>query len=176
MRQFISDLSRERGAPLRLLSSLLTKPLMADKILDQMAKRERGIAELLRAMLRTTIAPTMIHGSVKENTIPPECEAVFDCRILPGQTKEMLLREVKGVLKDVTKLEFEFMEASEPMESPLETPLFNQIQETLREFVPTCSVTPFMMTGGTDSIFLRRVGSVCCGFQPMKTDLPWTSF
>ena len=175
VKQFISDLSRE-GAPSRLLSSLLTKPLMADKILDQMAKRERGIAELLRAMLRTTIAPTIIHGGTKENIIPSECEAVFDCRILPGQTKETLLREVKGVLKDIGKLEFEFMEASEPTESPLDTPLFKQIQETLKEFVPTCSMTPFMMTGGTDSRFLRRMGSVCYGFQPMETDLPMDEF
>ncbi|MFQ6080521.1 MAG: M20/M25/M40 family metallo-hydrolase [Candidatus Bathyarchaeia archaeon] len=176
VKRLLSDLSREGGAPSRLLSSLLTKPLMADKILDQMAKRERGIAELLRAMLRTTIAPTIIHGGIKENIIPSECEAVFDCRILPGQTKETLLGEVKGLLKDIGKLELEFMETSEPTESPPDTPLFQQIQETLKEFVPTCSVTPFMTTGGTDSRFLRRVGSVCYGFQPMETDLSMDEF
>ena len=176
VKQLIKELSKERGATARLLSNVLTSPLLADEVLDQMAKREMGMAELLRAMLRTTMAPTVIHGGVKENIIPSECEAVFDCRILPGQTRETLLREIRSVLKGISKLELEFIKADEPTESPLDTPLFKQIQETLKEFVPTCSVTPFMTTGGTDSRFLRNAGSVCYGFQPMKTDLPLDEF
>jgi len=176
VKQFIGDLSKEDGAVSRLLSRLLTSPLLADEILDQMAKRERGMAELLRAMLRITIAPTVIRGGIKENIIPSECEAVFDCRVLQGQTRETLLGEVKKVLEDIGNLEFAFMEASDPTESPLDTPLFEHIQKTLKEFVPDCSVTPFMMTGGTDSRFLRNVGSVCYGFQPMKTDVSIEEF
>ncbi len=176
VKQLIQNLSKKRGTASRLLSSLLTNPLLADIILDRMAKRERGIAEMLRAMLRTTMAPTIIHGGIKENIIPSECEAIFDCRILPGQTKEMLLDEVKSVLKGIEKLEFETIKADEPTESPLETPLFKQIQETLMEFMPNCSVIPFMMTGGTDSRFLRKVGSICYGFQPMKIDMPIDEF
>lgn len=82
------------------------------------------------------------------------------------------MSEVKNVLRGIEKLEFEPMKADDPTESPLETSLFGKIQETLRTFVPDCSIIPFMMTGGTDSRFLRRVGSVCYGFQPMKTDMP----
>ncbi|MCD6243237.1 hypothetical protein J7K06_06120 [Candidatus Bathyarchaeota archaeon] len=33
-----------------------------------------------------------------------------------------------------------------------------------------------MMTGGTDSRFLRRIGCVCYGFAPMKTDMPLSDF
>jgi len=175
VKQLIKELSK-RGTMARLLSNVLTNPLSADKILDQMAKSERGMAELLRAMLRTTIAPTVIHGGIKENVIPSECEAVFDCRILPRQTRETLLREIRSVLKGISKLELEFIKADEPNESPLDTPLFKQIQETLREFVPNCSVVPFMTTGGTDSKFLRNAGSICYGFQPMETDLPLDKF
>jgi len=176
VKQLIKELSNEKGATARLLSNVLASPLSADKVLDQMAKREKGMAELLRAMLRTTIAPTVIHGGIKENIIPSECEAVFDCRILPRQTREMLLREIRSVLKGISKLELEFMKADEPTESPLDTLLFKQIQETLKEFVPNCSVVPFMTTGGTDSRFLRNAGSVCYGFRPMETDLPLEEF
>ena len=123
-----------------------------------------------------TIAPTIIHGGIKENVIPSECEAVLNCRILPRQTEETLLREIRSVLRDVEKQELEFIKADELTESPLETPLFKQIQETLREFVPDCSATPFMMTGGTDSRLLKNVGSVCYGFQPMKADMPMDDF
>jgi acetylornithine deacetylase/succinyl-diaminopimelate desuccinylase-like protein len=30
-----------------------------------------------------------------------------------------------------------------------------------------------MLTGGTDSRFFRRMGSVCYGFQPMRVDMPY---
>jgi acetylornithine deacetylase/succinyl-diaminopimelate desuccinylase-like protein len=172
VKRFIQGISKERGAATSVLAKLLTNPVIADKVLDQMAKKEKGIAEFLRAMLRTTMTPTMVHGGIKENIIPSECEGVIDCRILPGQTKETLLREIKDVLKGIDKLTFEFIQADEPTESPLNTPLFVQIEETLKEFVPNCVVVPLMMTGGTDSRYLRRVGAVCYGFRPFRTDIP----
>ena len=172
VKNMIKELSKERGTIARLLSSLMTNPFFADRILDQMAKKEKGTAEFFRALMRTTIAPTMVQGGIKENIIPSECEGVFDCRILLGQTKETLLNEVKEVLKDIKNLEFEYIKADEPSESPFDTALYRQVEETLKEFLPDCSVIPFMMTGGTDSRYLRRLGSVCYGFQPLKTDVP----
>jgi len=172
VKRFIQGISKERGVVTSVLAKLLTNPVVADKVLDQMAKKEKGIAEFLRAMLRTTMTPTMVHGGIKENIIPSECEGVIDCRILPGQTKETLLREIKDVLKGIDKLTFEFVQADEPTESPLDTPLFVQMEETLKEFVHNSAVVPFMMTGGTDSRYLRRIGAVCYGFRPFKTDMP----
>jgi len=171
VKQMITELSKERGMMTRRLSTLMTNPLFADLILDQMAKKEKGMAEFFRALMRTTIAPTMVHGGIKENVIPSECEGVFDCRILPGQTKETLLNEVKEVLKAIENLEFEIIKADEPSESPFDTALYRQVEETLREFLSGCSVVPFMMTGGTDSRYLRSLGSICYGFQPLKTDV-----
>jgi len=172
VKHMIKEFSKERGTIARHLSGLLTNPFFADRVLDQMAKREKGMAESIRAMIRTTIAPTMVHGGIKENIIPSECEGVFDCRILPGQTKETLLNEVKEVLKDIQNLEFEYIKADEPSESSFDTALYRQVQETLKGFVPDCSAVPLMMTGGTDSRYLRQLGSVCYGFQPIKTDVP----
>ncbi|MEM2127994.1 MAG: M20/M25/M40 family metallo-hydrolase, partial [Candidatus Bathyarchaeia archaeon] len=146
--------------------------ILADHILDLMKRREPGIAEGLRAMLRTTIAPTIIKGGVKENVIPSECEAVLDCRTIPGQSNEDLIREIKGILAGIDKLEIEPIQLDEPSESPIDTPLFNKINETLKELVPNSSIIPFMSTGGTDSRHLRRRGSICYGFHPLKTDMP----
>ncbi|MEM2447031.1 MAG: M20/M25/M40 family metallo-hydrolase, partial [Candidatus Bathyarchaeia archaeon] len=129
----------------------------------------------LRAMLRMTIAPTIIHGGVKENIIPSECEAVFDCRILPGQTTDEALNRIKELLKNVAleKLEFEIIQANEPSESPMNTPLYRLMVETLKEFEPNCAVAPILLTGGTDSRFFRRLGAACYGFQPTLSDLPY---
>ena len=176
----LEELAKGGGIQQRFFTKLLANPMLADKVLDMLAKKEKSLAETIRAMLRATIAPTIIHGGVKENIIPSRCEAVFDCRILPGQTKDMLLNEIKAVLKrngvELGKLEFEILQENTPSESPVETPLYTAIEKTLREFDPNCGVTPFMMTGGTDSRFLREIGCVCYGFMPTKPDLPFNEF
>ncbi|MEM3597011.1 MAG: M20/M25/M40 family metallo-hydrolase [Candidatus Bathyarchaeia archaeon] len=157
------------------LSAILKNPTEADKALDELSKMDRAVAEDIRAMLRMTIAPTMIHGGVKENIIPSECEAVFDCRILPGKTTAQAMEEIKGLLKDVDleKLEFEKIQASEPSESSIDAPLYKAIVKVLREFEPNCLAAPLMLTGGTDSRYFRALGSTCYGFQPMQADLPY---
>ncbi|MCD6431875.1 M20/M25/M40 family metallo-hydrolase [Candidatus Bathyarchaeota archaeon] len=175
VKQFLEEVAKENKLAQQALSVLLQNPAMADQILDMLAQRDRTMAEEIRATLRMTIAPTIVHGGVKENIIPSECEAVFDCRILPGQKPADALNEIKGLLKDVDmeKLEFEVIESSEPSESPVDTPLYGQIVNTIREFEPDCGVAPILLTGGTDSRYFRGVGSVCYGFQPMRADLPY---
>ncbi len=127
-----------------------------------------NLGEEIRPRIRMTVTPTMINGGVKENVIPSECEAVFDCRILPGQTSAEALELVKSLLVGVglDKLVFEVVQAQEPSESSVETPLYDAITGVLGDFEPGCGVTPMLMTGGTDSRFFRKLGSVCYGFQP----------
>jgi carboxypeptidase PM20D1 len=140
-----------------------------------LAHFDKPMAEEIRARLRMTIAPTIIHGGVKENIIPSECEAVFDCRILPGQTPTDAMNIVKDLLKDaeLEKLEFETIQANEPSESTANTPLYELIVNILKEFEPNCAVAPTLLTGGTDSRFFRRIGSVCYGFEPLRADMPY---
>lgn len=178
VKKCLQGLASERGSTWRILSSLIMNPLLADRVLDRMARDNRAIAEYIRAMLRTTITPTMVNGGIKENVIPSECEGVLDCRILPGQTPEKLMEEIRNVVADVNSdsLSFEFIQADTPSESPIDTPLFSQIEETLKEFEPNCGVIPLMTTGGTDSRFLREIGCVCYGFGPLKVDMPYDQF
>lgn len=157
------------------ISVLLQNPDMGDQILDMLAQTDKPLAEEIRARLRMTVTPTVIHGGVKENIIPSECEAIFDGRILPGQTPGGALNEIKGLLKDIglDKLEFEIIQANEPSESKPDTSLYELIVNVLKEFEPSCTVAPILLTGGTDSRFFRSLGSVCYGFQPLRADMPY---
>jgi acetylornithine deacetylase/succinyl-diaminopimelate desuccinylase-like protein len=168
VKQNLSELAKSRK--LQGISILLRTPSESDQILDRLAQKDKYLAEELRASLRMTVTPTIIHGGVKENIIPSECEAVFDCRVLPGQTPAKALSEIKRLLKDtgLDKLSFEIIQANEPSESPLNTPLYELITDVLKEFEPRCSLTPILLTGGTDSRFFRRMGSVCYGFHPIR--------
>jgi acetylornithine deacetylase/succinyl-diaminopimelate desuccinylase-like protein len=176
VKQFLNGIAKENKLVQQALSILLQNPAAGDQILDMLAQKDKAVAEELRAMLRMTIAPTIIHGGVKENIIPSECEAVFDCRILPGQNPADAMKEIKGLLKgaDPEKLEFEIIQASEPSESPIDTPLYEQIVDVLKEFQPNDSAAPILLTGGTDSRFFRKIGSICYGFQPMRADLSYS--
>ncbi|MBS7615627.1 M20/M25/M40 family metallo-hydrolase [Candidatus Bathyarchaeota archaeon] len=173
--QYLKVIAEENRAAKEILQFLLQNPDQADQILDKLAQYDKAMAEQTRAMMRTTITPTIIHGGVKENIIPSECETVFDCRILPGQNTKQTLNEIKELVKDVglEKLEFEIIQANEPSESPLNTPLYGLMVETLKEFQPNCSVAPILLTGGTDSRFFRKLGAACYGFQPALSDLPY---
>jgi acetylornithine deacetylase/succinyl-diaminopimelate desuccinylase-like protein len=175
VKQFLDGIAKENKVAQEALTLLLQNPSAGDQILDTLAQTDKAMAEEVRAMLRMTIAPTMIDGGVKENIIPSECEAVFDCRILPGQTPAEAMNEIKGLLKDVDmeKLEFETIQAQTPSESPTNTPLYEQIAATVKEFDPESSLAPILLTGGTDSRFFRRLGSVCYGFAPMRSDMPY---
>ncbi len=173
VKQYIGEIAR--SSKLRDLPGLLQNPMKSDQILDKLAQEDKYLAEELRARLRMTVTPTMINGGVKENIIPSECEAVFDCRVLPGQSPTEALGEIKGLLKDagLDKLTFEIIQANEPSESSLGTSLYRLITDVLKEFESGCRVAPVMLTGGTDSRFFRKLGSVCYGFHPVR---PETSY
>ena len=175
VKQFLNEVAKENKLLQQGVSLLLENPEMGDQVLDMLAQKDKAMAEEIRARLRMTATPTIIHGGVKENIIPSECEAIFDCRMLPGQTTTGALNEVKNLLKDVglEKLEFETIQANEPSESPSNTPLYEQIVGTLKEFEPNCSVVPILLTGGTDSRFFRNMSSTCYGFQPLRADMPY---
>jgi acetylornithine deacetylase/succinyl-diaminopimelate desuccinylase-like protein len=175
VKRFLNELAREDASLQQPFSRLLANPELSDQVLDELAKTAKPLAEEIRPRIRMTITPTIIHGGVKENVIPSECEAVFDCRILPGQTTAEALQLIRNLLKDVgmEKLAFEIIQENEPSESPTETPLYNVITNVLKEFEPNCGVTPMLTTGGTDSRFFRKMGSVCYGFHPMRPDKPY---
>jgi acetylornithine deacetylase/succinyl-diaminopimelate desuccinylase-like protein len=173
VRQCISEIAKSET--LKDLSALLQDAARSDQVLDLLAEKDKFLAEELRASMRMTVTPTMISGGVKENIIPSECEAVFDCRILPGQTTVEELNNMRDLLKreGIERLSFEVIQANEPSESSLKTPLYDTIARVLQDLEPKASAVPLLLTGGTDSRFFRKLGSVCYGFHPV---LPETSY
>ena len=174
LKEFLAEMAKNDPDLNETFSRLLANPKQSDQILDELAEKDRALAEEIRPRIKMTIAPTMIQGGAKENIIPSECEAVFDCRILPGQDVNKTFNLIKSLLKDVglEKLSFEFIQKHDGSESTTETPLYSIITSVLREFEPNCGITPTLTTGGTDSRFFREAGSICYGYQPMIPDEP----
>ncbi len=172
VRQFLSELALQDEALAEPLGKLLADPSQSDVVLAELEKTAPALADEIRPRLRMTITPNIIHGGVKENIVPSQCEAVFDCRVLPGQSTGAALEQFRALLAaaGLDKLSFEIIQAQEPSESPVATPLYDVIRGVLEDFEPGCGVAPTLMTGGTDSRFFRRMGAVCYGFHPLRSE------
>lgn len=131
---------------------------------------DEHLANTIRAMSRNTACPTVVHAGEKTNVIPQTAAAEVDSRILPGQTPEDLLAEVRGLLglagTPDEKIQLELARTSTPTLSPPETPLAEALRKAMAKHDPGSKIVPFLSPGGTDSRFLRPKGVICYGFHP----------
>ncbi|KPL17901.1 MAG: hypothetical protein AMJ92_10520 [candidate division Zixibacteria bacterium SM23_81] len=143
-----------------------------DQLLNELSKTHPRVAAEVNTLVRLSIAPTMIQAGTKENIIPESCEAVIDCRLLPGQTAEDLRRTLDEALGGLEEVEIVPIQADEGTVSPLETDLYQNITQTMQELDPGCRCIPYMVSGGTDSRFFRQKGISAYGFFPVSPDIP----
>ncbi|MFB6286065.1 MAG: M20/M25/M40 family metallo-hydrolase [Candidatus Bipolaricaulia bacterium] len=125
---------------------------------------------MVNAFLRTTCSPTKIEAGLKENVIPDACEFVLDFRYVPGYSQA----EIEGVLRSIAddlgiEIELETLQANEASESPVDHDFYRTIEATVREEIPEAEPVPYMLTGATDSRFMRDNGSIAYGFAPLST-------
>ena len=117
------------------------------------------------ALLSNTIQPTVVNIGGKTNVIAPIATAEIDCRLLPGQSPQEFVAEVRRVIADPT-ITVETFLAFGATESPLETDLYRAIAESVREQDSSAYFVPTVLHGFTDSHFFRDLGVVCYGFSP----------
>ncbi|MDW8033578.1 MAG: M20/M25/M40 family metallo-hydrolase [Nitrososphaerota archaeon] len=140
-----------------------------ETLIRKLAEIDRGLAETAEAMLKITMTPTIIRGGVKENIVPYECELTVDCRAPPGYLKNDIEKIISNIFQGL-EYEFEFIQDFEPTLSPINTPLYKAIENSLIKHVPRAKLEPSTKTGGTDSRYFRRRGIVAYGFQPLKVE------
>ncbi len=174
VRKLIKTVAKEDKKTGSILKHLFDKPQQSEEILNEIPKEREYLKDEIIPRIKMTITPTVIRGGIKENVIPSECEAIFDCRMLPGQSTRQALEIIKNLLHDFesNKISIEVIQRNEPSESPLKTPLYYAIVGALKRVEPNSQVIPWLMTGSTDSRFFREKGSICYGFHPLKTEEP----
>ena len=144
----------------------------------QAVERTRAVspagADTVEALLVPTFSPTIISASVKRNVIPALCEVEVDCRLLPGQHPEHVEPVIRAVLGGDVEYELEWIEeARGGTRSPLDTPLWQALEEFVAEAEPGARAAPLACAGFTDSHWLREAfGTVAYGFFPATGELP----
>jgi acetylornithine deacetylase/succinyl-diaminopimelate desuccinylase-like protein len=124
-----------------------------------------GLGPMFYAMLHNTAVPTMLNAGTKINVIPSVAEARCDARILPGQTQDGFLQELRSVLDK--EIEIEFITGTTGFASDHKTPLFDTISRVLSRHQPNAPALPYMVVGATDARHVRKLGTKVYGFCPM---------
>jgi acetylornithine deacetylase/succinyl-diaminopimelate desuccinylase-like protein len=122
------------------------------------------------AMIRNTVTPTMLKAGQKINVIPSAAQAAFDCRLLPGTASASFFAQLKQTIGDdeIELIPLPEFESNSIPPSPIDNELYQAIVTVAKRQDPGCVVTPFLITGATDSRFFREIGVPCYDFSPFR--------
>lgn len=151
----------QAGFPLRALTGLLHSPMLMSFVLNRLKGDSRNI---LRALVTNTISPTMLQAGNKVNVIPSTAEVGIDCRLIPGQTSEDVIREIHHIVGD--RIEIEPVYTTSGAEFSTETPLYKLMEQRTRQMDPGGLVIPMLMPGATDACQYQNAGIKMYGFTP----------
>ncbi len=175
---FISGFAKPQGWLARKIAPLLAHSVIGPLLLP-LAIRDPSRRASLEAILRNTANPTCLHGSESINMLPGSASVDIDGRLAPGQTANDLIRELEAVIRPVLGNDFDLyvLQESEAVSFSADTPLYREIERTLRSADPEGHVIPSIIPGFTDSRNYARLGAQCYGFYPLQlpSDLDFAS-
>jgi carboxypeptidase PM20D1 len=134
-----------------------------------MLERQADADPAAGARLRTTTAPTIFQGGVKENVLPHQARAVVNFRLLPGDTIASVLHHVRETVGPGIRVRATGTANGEASpESEVGAPEFGLIQRTLAQVFPKVLVAPNLLSGATDTRHYRRLSRNVFRFIPMR--------
>ena len=163
-----AELPAETGTILRALSG--DDPGRAEAALAVAC--DPMYARALRALLRDTVSPDVVHAGVKYNVIPGDAVIEVDCRVLPGTTEDDMRADLVARLgRELAAVcDIELIIFGAPIDAPAEGPLFDLLVATVRDHDPEGIPLPVMAPFATDAKFTAAMGIPTYGFSPLKLD------
>jgi carboxypeptidase PM20D1 len=135
-------------------------------------RKRMSNSQLSNALIRTTTAVTVIQGGVKDNILPASAKGFVNFRILPGDRVADVMAHARKVISDdavqIHLPDFSYWEPS-PV-SPIDSPVYKDLSETIREVFPETVVAPFLVIGATDSRYFTRLSAHVYRFSPYMLD------
>ena len=139
-------------------------------------KRQLGASPSSAAAFHTTIAPTMLEGSPKENVLPQSATALINYRIAPWNTSADVMARAKAAVGDAP-VEFSWVKpANEPSRvSSTNSRGWKYVVAAARADAPDAVVAPFLVVGATDSRSMAPISEDVYRFMPMHFSLKETA-
>ncbi len=160
----------EPAAVLRRVATGEVDGASADAVIDGLC--DPMYARALRALIRDTLSPDIVHAGVKYNVIPGDAVLEVDCRVLPGTTEPQIRAEVERRLGPdlLPACDIELIVWGEPVEAPAEGPLWDTLVATLLDHDPEAIPLPVMAPFATDAKATSLLGVPTYGFSPLRLD------
>ncbi|MDB5471802.1 MAG: peptidase [Caulobacter sp.] len=162
--QMISTLSAQGSFATRM--AIANQWLFGGMLKDKVAATPAGAA-----LLHTTIAPTMLKGSPKENVLPQDAAAWINYRIAPGQTTN----DVMAAAKQATRGMDVQLKWAGAVINP--SPVSSTNSEGWKLLAALASddgklpVAPGLVGAGTDSRYMTPIASDIYRYQPLLANL-----
>jgi len=120
------------------------------------------------AILHTTCVATRVNAGHANNALPQRAEAIVNCRILPGHTKEEIKDGLVCILNDPEVTVRYLNSAGTASDIPSDNPIFKPqplrkdvlsiVEKLVAQMWPGMPVLPFMAQGASDGIFTSAAG------------------
>ena len=149
---------------------LLQKVLFANRwVFDSVIINQLENIPSMNAMLRTTTAPTMISGGVKENVLPTKAHVLINFRILPGDKPEDIIAHAKKVIDDpaVEVSIYKDLSTTPSPVSSVEATGFKVMKRTVSEVFSDTLVAPGLLVAGTDTKYYVGIAENSYRFMPV---------
>lgn len=133
---------------------------------------EFGFAQVpsAAAMLRTTTAPTMLRGGVKENVLPSEVAATVNFRVHPADLAADVVVHAREAIDD-ERVEIRPSTTLDPSPvAPAHGAGWEVLYASIEANFPDASISPYLIVGGTDARYFRRQEIPSYGFLPVMLD------
>lgn len=160
-RRRLAAMAKALPPPTSLLLRCLLLPPLAGPALRLMG----GAAAGIEPWLRNTVAATIVRGGDKVNVLPAEVTVELDGRLLPGQTPDDLLRQIRTAVGEGVELE---VTRQDPGPAEPDMGLFPLLAAVLEEADPGAIPIPMLLPAVTDGRHFARLGIQTYGFTPMK--------
>ena len=148
---------------------LVTRMAIANSwLFEPLLLRELSATPQGAATLQTTIAPTMLQGSPKQNVLPTIATATINLRIMPGESINSVIAHVRASIGDLPVTVSSVGTRSEP--SPIASTQCGgyQLIAGLASKMFDGPVVPLLMIGMTDSRHMSVLSDDIYRFTPLQ--------
>ena len=151
---------------------LLVRVAVANEwLFDRLLVRQIASTAAGAATLHTTIAPTMLRGSPKENVLPQDASAWINYRIAPGTTTDDVMRRATDATRGLgVELAWEGP-AYDPSPVSSSTSTAYRVMAALAAGDERTPVAPGLVTATTDSRHLAGLADDIYRFQPIVASI-----
>lgn len=124
-----------------------------------------------RALIQTTVVPTIFRAGIKDNVIPQQAKIIINLRLLPGWDAERCIAYLEKIIDDdrvkiLHNDDFSYTLASSP--SPTDNDVYRKLAKTVREHFGDVLPVPYLVLGATDARHFQDLSENIYRFMPFR--------